>query len=73
MSEVETKIDGRSREARMAKVGGAVGKESAADSKARAEARIRQIRESVPEGGSARDKFYAPPPPDGWEIGRAHV
>ena len=67
MSEVETKIDGRSREARMAKAGGAVGKESSMDSKARAEARIREIRESIPDGGAARDKFYAPPPPDGWD------
>ena len=67
MSDVETKIDGRSREARMAKTGGAVAKEAPMDSKARAEARIREIRENMPDGGAARDKFYAPPPPDGFD------
>ena len=67
MSDVETKIDGRSREARMAKTGGAVAKEAPMDSKARAEARIREIRDNMPDGGAARDKFYAPPPPDGWD------
>lgn len=36
-------------------------------SKARAEARIRAIRENMPEGGQSRDKFWAPPPPDGWD------
>jgi hypothetical protein len=66
-NDIEAKIDGRSREARMAKAGGATGKESTMDSRARAEARIREIRENIPDGGAVRDKFYAPPPPDGWD------
>lgn len=66
MSDTENKIDGRSREARMAKAGVAV-KESTADAKARAEARIREIRDNMPEGGASRDKFYAPPAPEGWD------
>lgn len=64
----QTKIDGRSKEARMAK---SASKENNAYDKAaslaRAEARIREIRSSVPDGGAARDKFYAPPPPDGFD------
>lgn len=37
------------------------------DSVARAEARLREIRENQPEGGAVRDKFWAPPPPAGWD------
>ena len=37
------------------------------DSVARAEARLRELRESMPEGGSNRDKFWAPSPPEGWD------
>lgn len=33
---------------------------------ARAEARLREIRQTLPEGGESRDKYAAPPPPDGW-------
>lgn len=46
----------------------AVKKESSTDSKARAEARIRELR-SNPDlaGGAERDKYWAPPPPDSWD------
>lgn len=44
------------------------GKETPEQSKARAEARIRQIRGN-PDlvGGGERDKYWAPPPPDGFD------
>lgn len=64
------KIDGRSKEARMAKVASGSTKAEAYDkgaSLARAEARIREIRGNLPDGGASRDKFYAPPPPDGFD------
>lgn len=38
-----------------------------ADSLARAEARLREIRENQPDGGAVRDKFWAPEPPNGWD------
>lgn len=41
-------------------------KETAAASLARAEARLREIRENLPEGGALRDKFWAPPSPPGF-------
>ena len=63
-NDTEAKIDGRSREARMAKAAGGSDK---ASSLARAEARAREIRGNMPDGGAARDKFWAPPPPDGWD------
>lgn len=37
------------------------------NSVARAEARLREIRENQPEGGAIRDKFWAPEPPAGWD------
>lgn len=64
------KIDGRSREARMSKISSNDVKAQAYDktaSLARAEARIREIRGNIPDGGASRDKFYAPPPPDGFD------
>lgn len=33
---------------------------------ARAEARLREIRGNIPEGGALRDKFWAPEAPAGW-------
>ena len=42
-------------------------KEAPMDSKARAEARIRQIRGNPELSGGERDKYWAPPPPDGWD------
>lgn len=42
-------------------------KESSMDSKARAEARIRQIRGNPELAGGERDKYWAPPPPEGWD------
>ena len=41
--------------------------DATADSKARAEARLREIRENLPDGGETRDKFWAPEPPPGWD------
>lgn len=37
------------------------------DSKARAEARLREIRGQANAGSGDRDKFWAPNPPDGWD------
>lgn len=34
---------------------------------ARAEARLREIRGNSPDMGETRDRFYAPPPPDGFD------
>jgi len=43
-------------------------KESSQDSKARAEARIRAIRGNPDLANVGdRDKYWAPPPPDGWD------
>lgn len=33
----------------------------------RAKKRLKALRESMPEGGSDRDKFWAPAPPPGWD------
>lgn len=41
-------------------------KDSTAASLARAEARLREIRQNLPEGGSLRDKFWAPDAPPGF-------
>jgi hypothetical protein len=66
-----TNIDLRTREGRALK--SAAEAEGAAESKemssiARAEARIRQLRGNPDlAGGSERDKYWAPPPPDGWD------
>lgn len=38
-----------------------------ASSLARAEARLRELRETGFEPGITRDRFWAPPPPDGWD------
>lgn len=67
MSNEDTHIDGRTREGRAMKAvaPGSV-KEASADSRARAEARIREIRGNPELQGMERDKYYAPPPPDGW-------
>ena len=49
-NDTEAKIDGRSKEARMAKAAGGSDK---ASSIARAEARAREIRGNMPDGGAA--------------------
>lgn len=36
------------------------------DHKARAEARLQELRGQLPSGGADRDKFWAPDAPDGW-------
>lgn len=68
MSNDEMHIDGRTREGRAMRNGGATGsaKETSEDSKARAEARIRAIRGNPELQGMERDKYYAPSAPDGW-------
>ena len=58
--------EGRAKESRLQKTGVAK-KESAEASLARAEARIREIRGNMPAGGQNRDKFWAPPPPEGFD------
>jgi len=65
----DTGLDLRTKEGKAIKAaadGG--GKESAESSKARAEARIRELRGN-PDlvGGVDRDKYWAPPPPEGWD------
>ena len=65
----DTNIDMRSKEGRALKAANSSDKsESSADSKARAEARIRAIRGNPDlANGTERDKYWAPPPPDGWD------
>jgi hypothetical protein len=64
--------DGRTREGRamresMKHQGGDLSNDAAATSLTRAEARIREIRGTMPDGGETRDKFWAPSPPDGFD------
>jgi len=69
MATQETYIDPRTREGRALKSAGTEApKEATADSKARAEARIRAIRGN-PDLANAgeRDKYWAPSAPDGWD------
>jgi hypothetical protein len=42
-------------------------KETPEQSRARAEAKIRQLRSNPELNGMDRDKYWAPPPPDGWD------
>lgn len=62
--------DGRTKEGKALKQGGQGAPVTKADEKAasiaRAEARLREIRDSIPEGGALRDKFWAPSAPVGW-------
>lgn len=41
--------------------------ETPEQSRARAEAKIRQLRGNPELSGMDRDKYWAPPPPDGWD------
>jgi len=41
--------------------------DATSSSLARAEARIRELREGGTSPGQARDRFWAPQPPDGWD------
>ena len=41
-------------------------KESSSESLARAEARVRELRGNPDLQGEARDRYYAPPAPEGW-------
>jgi len=60
--------DGRTREGRaMREAMKHQGGDLSNDAAARAEARIREIRGQMPDGGETRDKFWAPPAPDGWD------
>jgi hypothetical protein len=75
----EANIDLRTREGKALKLAqaeenapisskSAVGKESSEQSRARAEARIREIRGNPDlANGTERDKYWAPPPPDGFD------
>ena len=69
MTNDELNIDGRTREARALKTSSAAGgKETPEQSRARAEARIRAIRGNPDLAhGTERDKYWAPPPPDGFD------
>lgn len=81
MSEQETHYDLRTKEGRAARAaltgerpaepvtnGSEVSRPaSSEDSRARAEARIRAIRGNPDLAGGERDKYWAPPPPDGWD------
>lgn len=60
-------LDATSAPARKVKDVTSVKKEPAMDSVARAEARMRELRDSMGEGAEERDKFWAPKPPDGWD------
>lgn len=67
----EVKIDKRSREYREMKAASKPDTKAAdydkTSSLARAEARAREIRGNMPDGGASRDKFWAPPPPPGFD------
>lgn len=63
-------IDSRAREAKAVKAENpapATTKETAEQSRARAEAKIRQLRGNPELSGMDRDKYWAPPPPEGWD------
>lgn len=62
---LKAQAEGRAKESRISK--SADSSAPTLSSQARAEARVREIRENMPEGGQSRDKFWAPPPPDGWD------
>lgn len=64
MSNEDMNVDRRTREARLLKD---PVKPATDDSRARAEARIREIRGNPDLQGVERDKYYAPPPPEGWD------
>jgi len=67
MTTLETSnIDMRTREGRALREQSKSGDDKSA-SLARAEARLREIRKGMPEGGDNRDKFWAPSPPDGFD------
>jgi hypothetical protein len=63
----EANIDLRTREGRATKASGTdVPKENELSSKARAEARVRQLRGNPELQGQDRDKYWAPAAPEGW-------
>lgn len=62
----ETPSDVRARESRTVQSAAGGVKPASADSKARAEARIRQLRGNPDLQPGERDKYWAPNPPDGW-------
>lgn len=65
----ELNAEMRNREGAALKNGGfGAVRDASAESKARAEARIREIRGNPDlQGGTERDKYWAPSPPDGWD------
>ena len=62
----ETVNEIRAREGSAARNAAGVPKPASQDSKARAEARIRQLRGNPDLQPGDRDKYWAPNPPDGW-------
>lgn len=58
--------DGRTREGKLLRDATKVSP-STAESLARAERRLSEIRGTMPEGGETRDKFWAPAPPPGFD------
>lgn len=61
-------VEARTRELKAASsVASGAPKEATMDSKARAEARIRELRGNPDLQGGERDKYWAPPPPEGWD------
>ena len=62
---MSTETEARARELAAAKT---PVKDATQDSKARAEARIRELRGNPDlANGGERDKYWAPPPPEGWD------
>ena len=66
--DLEEMPDGRTHEGRAARAASRAAKVPTTQeaSLARAEARLREIRDNLPEGGATRDKFWAPKAPAGW-------
>jgi len=62
----EMNTEARDRESRASQVATRGPKTTAGDSKARAEARIRELRGNPDLQPGERDKYWAPNPPDGW-------
>jgi len=64
----EQNLDLRTKEGRAVKASSnGPERESSDDSRARAEARIRELRGNPELNGMGRDKYWAPPAPDGWD------
>jgi hypothetical protein len=70
MTNENTGADLRTKESRVARTAAPseTPRTASEDSRARAEARVREIRGNPDlANGTERDKYWAPPPPDGWD------